>query len=166
MLVLCDGGLWSLSLAGKTVTASKYYQQTFKTQHPDQEGWQKEPIFANTKLLITYSVMWLELRGLLWAVTQLWPSWFKTPLWKAVLDEMHFFQDCKVLVKFVLWVHITFAIWRPHQFLSLWFCASGVMKEELNSVNIKESLSKLTDHSSSKLASQASSILTTLSDAS
>ncbi|XP_037537065.1 rap1 GTPase-GDP dissociation stimulator 1 [Nematolebias whitei] len=43
---------------------------------------------------------------------------------------------------------------------------SSVMKEELNSVNIKESLSKLTDHSSSKLASQASSILTILSDTS
>ncbi|XP_078016777.1 rap1 GTPase-GDP dissociation stimulator 1 isoform X2 [Epinephelus lanceolatus] len=42
----------------------------------------------------------------------------------------------------------------------------GVMKEELNSVNMKESLSKLTDHSSSKLASQAGSILATLSDTS
>lgn len=43
---------------------------------------------------------------------------------------------------------------------------SSAMKEELNSVNMKESLSKLTDHSSSKLASQASSILATLSDTS
>nr|XP_033469692.1 rap1 GTPase-GDP dissociation stimulator 1 [Epinephelus lanceolatus] len=43
---------------------------------------------------------------------------------------------------------------------------SSVMKEELNSVNMKESLSKLTDHSSSKLASQAGSILATLSDTS
>nr|XP_020463282.1 rap1 GTPase-GDP dissociation stimulator 1-like isoform X2 [Monopterus albus] len=43
---------------------------------------------------------------------------------------------------------------------------SSVMKEELNSVNMKESVRKLTDHSSSKLASQASSILTVLSDAS
>lgn len=41
---------------------------------------------------------------------------------------------------------------------------SSVMKEELNSVNMKESISKLTAHSSSKLASQASSILTVLSD--
>ncbi|KAG7214369.1 hypothetical protein INR49_023080 [Caranx melampygus] len=44
--------------------------------------------------------------------------------------------------------------------------ATSAMKEELNSVNMKESLSKLTDHSSSKLASQASSILATLSDTS
>ncbi|CAI5682076.1 unnamed protein product [Oreochromis niloticus] len=43
---------------------------------------------------------------------------------------------------------------------------SSVMKEELNSVNMKESISKLTGHSSSKLASQASSILTILSDTS
>ncbi|KAE8280264.1 Rap1 GTPase-GDP dissociation stimulator 1 [Larimichthys crocea] len=43
---------------------------------------------------------------------------------------------------------------------------SSVMKEELNSVNMKESLSKLTDHSSSKLASQASSILAILGDTS
>ncbi|XP_037637402.1 rap1 GTPase-GDP dissociation stimulator 1 isoform X1 [Sebastes umbrosus] len=43
---------------------------------------------------------------------------------------------------------------------------SSVMKVELNSVNMKESLSKLTVHSSSKLASQASSILATLSDTS
>ncbi|XP_030297733.1 rap1 GTPase-GDP dissociation stimulator 1 isoform X3 [Sparus aurata] len=43
---------------------------------------------------------------------------------------------------------------------------SSVMKEELNSADIKESLSKLTDHSSSKLASQASSILTILDDTS
>ncbi|XP_060895344.1 rap1 GTPase-GDP dissociation stimulator 1-B isoform X2 [Labrus mixtus] len=40
----------------------------------------------------------------------------------------------------------------------------GVMKDELNSVNMKESLSKLTDHSSSKLSSQASSILAVLCD--
>lgn len=38
------------------------------------------------------------------------------------------------------------------------------MKEELNSVNMKESLSKLTDHSSSKLASQAKSLQALLSD--
>ncbi|XP_032409585.1 rap1 GTPase-GDP dissociation stimulator 1 isoform X2 [Xiphophorus hellerii] len=43
---------------------------------------------------------------------------------------------------------------------------SGVMTDELNSVNIKESLNKLTDDSSSKLATQASSILTLLSDSS
>uniref|UniRef100_A0A3Q1HNM4 Uncharacterized protein n=1 Tax=Anabas testudineus TaxID=64144 RepID=A0A3Q1HNM4_ANATE len=43
---------------------------------------------------------------------------------------------------------------------------SSVMKEELNCVNMKESLSKLTDHSSSKLASQARSILAILSDSS
>ncbi|XP_034408252.1 rap1 GTPase-GDP dissociation stimulator 1, partial [Cyclopterus lumpus] len=43
---------------------------------------------------------------------------------------------------------------------------SSVMKLELNSVHMKESLSTLTDHSSSKLASQASSILATLSDSS
>ncbi|XP_039995626.1 rap1 GTPase-GDP dissociation stimulator 1 isoform X1 [Xiphias gladius] len=43
---------------------------------------------------------------------------------------------------------------------------SSVMKAELNSVNMKESLSKLTDHSSSKLATQASSILAILSDTS
>uniref|UniRef100_A0A3B4FQ22 Rap1 GTPase-GDP dissociation stimulator 1-like n=1 Tax=Pundamilia nyererei TaxID=303518 RepID=A0A3B4FQ22_9CICH len=43
---------------------------------------------------------------------------------------------------------------------------SSVMKEALNSVNMKESISKLTDHSSSKLASQASSILTVLGDTS
>ncbi|KAM9848081.1 rap1 GTPase-GDP dissociation stimulator 1 [Aulostomus maculatus] len=41
-----------------------------------------------------------------------------------------------------------------------------MMKEELDSVNMKESVSKLTDHSSSKLASQASSILAILSDTS
>ncbi|KAK2848612.1 hypothetical protein Q5P01_008446 [Channa striata] len=35
---------------------------------------------------------------------------------------------------------------------------SGAMKEELASVNMKESLSQLTDHSSSKLASQARSV--------
>ncbi|XP_060895343.1 rap1 GTPase-GDP dissociation stimulator 1-B isoform X1 [Labrus mixtus] len=40
----------------------------------------------------------------------------------------------------------------------------SVMKDELNSVNMKESLSKLTDHSSSKLSSQASSILAVLCD--
>lgn len=44
--------------------------------------------------------------------------------------------------------------------------ALGVMKEQLNSVNMKESLSKLTDHSSSKLASQASSVLAILGDTS
>lgn len=43
---------------------------------------------------------------------------------------------------------------------------SSTMKEELDSVNIKESLSKLTDHSSSKLAQQASSVLTMLSESS
>uniref|UniRef100_A0A8D3BYY2 Uncharacterized protein n=1 Tax=Scophthalmus maximus TaxID=52904 RepID=A0A8D3BYY2_SCOMX len=43
---------------------------------------------------------------------------------------------------------------------------SSVMKEELNSVNMKQSLSKLTDHSSSKLASQASSLLAILGDTS
>ncbi|XP_058507975.1 rap1 GTPase-GDP dissociation stimulator 1 [Solea solea] len=43
---------------------------------------------------------------------------------------------------------------------------SGVMKEELNSVNIRESLRKLTEHSSSKLASQASSLLLVLGDTS
>ncbi|XP_034465352.1 rap1 GTPase-GDP dissociation stimulator 1 isoform X2 [Hippoglossus hippoglossus] len=43
---------------------------------------------------------------------------------------------------------------------------SSVMKEELNSVNMKESLSKLTNHSSSKLASQASSLVAILSDTS
>ncbi|XP_029926068.1 rap1 GTPase-GDP dissociation stimulator 1 isoform X1 [Myripristis murdjan] len=43
---------------------------------------------------------------------------------------------------------------------------SGAMKEEMDSVNMKDSLSKLADHSSSKLASQASSILTMLSDTS
>ncbi|XP_074532469.1 rap1 GTPase-GDP dissociation stimulator 1-B [Halichoeres trimaculatus] len=42
----------------------------------------------------------------------------------------------------------------------------SAMKEELNSVNMKESLSKLTDHSSSKLSSQASSILAVLCDTS
>lgn len=50
--------------------------------------------------------------------------------------------------------------------LSSSFHPPGVMKEELNSVNMKESLSKLTDHSSSKLASQASSILAILGDTS
>ncbi|XP_037321785.2 rap1 GTPase-GDP dissociation stimulator 1 [Pungitius pungitius] len=43
---------------------------------------------------------------------------------------------------------------------------SNVMKIELNSENMKESLSALTEHSSSKLASQASSILATLNDTS
>ncbi|XP_069394956.1 rap1 GTPase-GDP dissociation stimulator 1 isoform X2 [Paralichthys olivaceus] len=43
---------------------------------------------------------------------------------------------------------------------------SSVMKEELNSVNMKESLTKLTNHSSSKLASQASSLVAVLSDTS
>ncbi|XP_059215819.1 rap1 GTPase-GDP dissociation stimulator 1-B isoform X2 [Centropristis striata] len=43
---------------------------------------------------------------------------------------------------------------------------SSVMKVELNSVNMKESISKLTDHSSSKLASQAGSILASLGDSS
>ncbi|KAM4730330.1 rap1 GTPase-GDP dissociation stimulator 1-B isoform 1-T1 [Anableps anableps] len=43
---------------------------------------------------------------------------------------------------------------------------SGVMRDELNSVNIKESLNILADHSSSKLATQASSILTLLSNTS
>lgn len=54
-------------------------------------------------------------------------------------------------------------------YVSLFFLllrAPGVMKEELNSANMKESISKLTDHSSSKLASQASSILTILGDTS
>uniref|UniRef100_A0A3Q2FQH3 Si:dkey-191g9.5 n=1 Tax=Cyprinodon variegatus TaxID=28743 RepID=A0A3Q2FQH3_CYPVA len=50
-------------------------------------------------------------------------------------------------------------------FLS-WFiiCFVGLMRDELNSVNIKESLKLLMEHSSSKLASQASSILSVLSD--
>ncbi|XP_068597213.1 rap1 GTPase-GDP dissociation stimulator 1 [Brachionichthys hirsutus] len=39
---------------------------------------------------------------------------------------------------------------------------SSVMKDELTSVNIKESLSKLREHSSSKISSQASSILAIL----
>ncbi|KAM3863393.1 rap1 GTPase-GDP dissociation stimulator 1-like [Diretmus argenteus] len=43
---------------------------------------------------------------------------------------------------------------------------SSVMREEMDSVNMKDSLSKLTDDSSSKLASQANSILAMLSDAS
>ncbi|XP_041866109.1 rap1 GTPase-GDP dissociation stimulator 1 [Melanotaenia boesemani] len=43
---------------------------------------------------------------------------------------------------------------------------SSVMKEDLDSVNMKESLSKLTDDSSSKLASQAGSILAALCDTS
>uniref|UniRef100_A0AAQ4R4L2 Si:dkey-191g9.5 n=1 Tax=Gasterosteus aculeatus aculeatus TaxID=481459 RepID=A0AAQ4R4L2_GASAC len=43
---------------------------------------------------------------------------------------------------------------------------SNVMKMELHSENMKESLSALTEHSSSKLASQASSILATLNDTS
>uniref|UniRef100_A0A8C6L3K3 Si:dkey-191g9.5 n=1 Tax=Nothobranchius furzeri TaxID=105023 RepID=A0A8C6L3K3_NOTFU len=43
---------------------------------------------------------------------------------------------------------------------------SSVMREELDSVNMKESLSRLTDHSSGKLASQARSILAILSDSS
>uniref|UniRef100_A0A3P8RTJ4 Si:dkey-191g9.5 n=1 Tax=Amphiprion percula TaxID=161767 RepID=A0A3P8RTJ4_AMPPE len=42
----------------------------------------------------------------------------------------------------------------------------GAMKDELNTINMRESLIKLTDHSSEKLASQASSILTLLGDAS
>eukprot|EP00064_Thunnus_orientalis_P004741 superscaffoldBa00000441_g4753 len=42
----------------------------------------------------------------------------------------------------------------------------GVMKQELDSVNMKESLAKLTDHTSSKLASQASSILAILGETS
>ncbi|XP_024153757.1 rap1 GTPase-GDP dissociation stimulator 1 isoform X1 [Oryzias melastigma] len=41
-------------------------------------------------------------------------------------------------------------------------CSKGLTRDELISVNMKESLSKLTDHSSSKLASQASSILSLL----
>lgn len=41
-------------------------------------------------------------------------------------------------------------------------CAAGEMKEELDSVNITESLRKLTRHSSDKLASQARSILALL----
>ncbi|XP_067384047.1 rap1 GTPase-GDP dissociation stimulator 1 isoform X2 [Channa argus] len=40
---------------------------------------------------------------------------------------------------------------------------SGEMKEDLNSVNMRESLSKLVDHSSSKLASQAQSVQAILS---
>ncbi|XP_068455467.1 rap1 GTPase-GDP dissociation stimulator 1-B, partial [Clinocottus analis] len=43
---------------------------------------------------------------------------------------------------------------------------SSVMKVELNSVHMEESLRTLAAHSSSKLASQASSILSTLSDSS
>ncbi|KAM4615183.1 rap1 GTPase-GDP dissociation stimulator 1-B [Polymixia lowei] len=43
---------------------------------------------------------------------------------------------------------------------------SGVMKEEMESVNLKESLSKLTEHTSTKLASQAQSILGMLNDTS
>lgn len=43
---------------------------------------------------------------------------------------------------------------------------SSVMKDELNTMNMRESLIKLTDHSSDKLASQASSILTVLGDTS
>lgn len=41
-------------------------------------------------------------------------------------------------------------------------CVVGVMKDELDAANMKESLMKLTDHSSSKLSSQASSVLTLL----
>lgn len=41
-----------------------------------------------------------------------------------------------------------------------------MMKEELDSVNMKESLSKLTDHSSAKLATQASSIIAILGETS
>ncbi|XP_071759830.1 rap1 GTPase-GDP dissociation stimulator 1-B [Centroberyx gerrardi] len=43
---------------------------------------------------------------------------------------------------------------------------SSVMKEEMDSLNMRDSLSKLTDHGNSKLASQASSILAMLSDSS
>ncbi|XP_056148186.1 rap1 GTPase-GDP dissociation stimulator 1 [Lampris incognitus] len=39
---------------------------------------------------------------------------------------------------------------------------SSVMKEEMGSLNMKESLSKLTDHTSTKLASQARAVLATL----
>ncbi|KAM3605996.1 uncharacterized protein V6R79_008771 [Siganus canaliculatus] len=42
----------------------------------------------------------------------------------------------------------------------------SVMKEELNSLDIKESLTTLTEHSSSKVASQASSLLAVLGDTS
>lgn len=51
-------------------------------------------------------------------------------------------------------------------FLFFFLSTLGMMKQELVSVNMKESLSKLTDHSSSKLASQASSILAILGDTS
>lgn len=44
--------------------------------------------------------------------------------------------------------------------------SSGAMKEELNSVNISETLSHLTNHSSSKVASQASSLLHSLGESS
>ncbi|XP_019737805.1 rap1 GTPase-GDP dissociation stimulator 1 [Hippocampus comes] len=43
---------------------------------------------------------------------------------------------------------------------------SGVMNEELEEVNMKDSLKKLTDHSNSQLAAQASSALALLGDAS
>ncbi|KAJ0004638.1 hypothetical protein NQD34_010852 [Periophthalmus magnuspinnatus] len=43
---------------------------------------------------------------------------------------------------------------------------SGVMKEDLDSVHIQESLNQLTNHSSSKVASQAEALLQTLGDSS
>lgn len=50
-------------------------------------------------------------------------------------------------------------------FLSIPVCSAGVT-EELNSFNIKESLNKLTDDKSEKLATQASSILAILEETS
>lgn len=50
-------------------------------------------------------------------------------------------------------------------FLSIPVCPAGVT-EELNSFNIKESLNKLTDDKSEKLATQASSILAILEETS
>lgn len=51
------------------------------------------------------------------------------------------------------------------RFLSIPVCSAGVT-EELNSFNIKESLNKLTDDKSEKLATQASSILAILEETS
>lgn len=48
-------------------------------------------------------------------------------------------------------------------FLSIPVCSAGVT-EELNSFNIKESLNKLTDDKSEKLATQATSILAILEE--
>lgn len=85
------------------------------------------------------------------------------------LHNSHILTHIKMFRDYYLSVFCTIHHWLQTSNTSLFFLpfsAPGVMKEELHSVNIKESLSKLTDHSNTKLASQASTILAILGDTS